>query len=87
MKRSWYCLLGKFAGKNLFIMGLGKEKIKKKGCREGQFYRNPTRGTAQHLHMNIGPLAGQGSPRVCHVRDWNEPQLVTKCGSSSSPEG
>lgn len=28
VKRSWYCLLGKFAGKNLFIMGLGKEKKK-----------------------------------------------------------
>lgn len=25
VKSSWYCLLGKFAGKNLFIMGLKRE--------------------------------------------------------------
>lgn len=43
MKRSWYCLLGKFAGKNLFIMGL-KRKLEKRRVLE-----KPHTGPCLHL--------------------------------------
>lgn len=73
MKRSWYCLLGKFAGKNLFIMGLKRELEKRK------LLQKPHTGPCLHLCMTALRREASASQQ-----DKEVPSFATS-GTSVSP--
>lgn len=76
VKRSWYCLLGKFAGKNLFIMGLKREVQRRAVRRKPRRMRCPA-----PLRDGAAPQTSAHTPPP---RDREMPGFATS-GTGRSP--